>query len=956
MTQTNLLELAKQGDPQAIAILMNRSLQPRGMTADVELQGNCLRVALEAEQVPNRQALTAFVQNGIGNLGIKSIQSIKVVGRQIGATIPAWVHEIVLDVSADEAASNPALTGNRSAAGADLLAAAPPLPRPTPPPISPIQPGMPPVPDTAAALPADQLSRATDAAAEPENTAGNTAGATDDHFESLGLEDLGLDDLEFKEFDEEAIAPLSNADFGFPEDSELEEAIANDFGVSEVMSRDGLTDNSAFTNSLDDLRLGALDDEPGSTESQEAINNQFGQFEQFGQDATILDSLEDFDFGDELSETELDLEHSQTDADQINTADLLASLDFEDGLELEGFDLTNELDLTSELGSLPPVSGQTPESGSAIDFEHDLSFADDLLTESDIPTDPLSELAFDEVFNEDDFNLSSELNTAEVSEPALDLPDNFDTEPDEVSLDALEDFDLENELGFEPIDQLTADVATDSLPALGLEDEFQFESNRSEAESSDVRLDNDDWSLDAEPTSDSWLTEAINSELPNLETAEPLVTELPTTDIPTDASAPLAFTDEFNWAEELSPHPLAEGPAPAFTDASNDKSTVGLELEDDFTFTTDLPLSVSDQPSAANVPDLETSSFLELNNRQPESGQDDLGTVELVDSPDDDLPPELLVDDIATPGLYSPYDAENYSANDSDEDMDTDEEEVVLDWMTEPLAEPLLDAFSEDREILNTDETWGQPTGLEPPLEGFVAAAPTDFYLDTDPPGSALEPDEEERTIDLTDSGYSSDQPLQFVPELFPEPVPEPDSQSLAVEQTVPLQPSNRAEETSDSFIEQEFVEQEFVGQEETGEEFLWADVQTEPETIPAPGYFPSDEARGLDHPRLIEEADPLALSLEPTTDQNFDWDADAVLEPTPEVSPRSDSTFNSLTSSVLLFLIGWVALLIGYSLWTNLTAPSPPIGEPQQLNSPPANPPSSPGLPANQGTPPAAP
>lgn len=97
MTQTNLLELAKQGNPQAIASLMNRSLQPRGMTATTELQGDCLQVILESAQIPNRQVLTTFVQNGMKNLGVRSIRSVRVVGKQTGSVEPAWMQEIELE-------------------------------------------------------------------------------------------------------------------------------------------------------------------------------------------------------------------------------------------------------------------------------------------------------------------------------------------------------------------------------------------------------------------------------------------------------------------------------------------------------------------------------------------------------------------------------------------------------------------------------------------------------------------------------------------------------------------------------------------------------------------------------------------------------------------------------------------------------------------------------------------
>ena len=96
MTQPHILELAKQGDPNAIATLMNQSLKPRGMTARVGRQEKVLEVVLEAERVPNREALTAFVQKGIDNLGVESIRSMRIIGQQVGATFPAWMQELHL--------------------------------------------------------------------------------------------------------------------------------------------------------------------------------------------------------------------------------------------------------------------------------------------------------------------------------------------------------------------------------------------------------------------------------------------------------------------------------------------------------------------------------------------------------------------------------------------------------------------------------------------------------------------------------------------------------------------------------------------------------------------------------------------------------------------------------------------------------------------------------------------
>lgn len=99
MTKPNLLELAKQGNPQAIAALMNHSLKPKGIVAKVQSQGDRLQVLLEAGQTPNRQMLTNFVRNGLNHLNIDSIQSVQVSGQQTGASQPAWTQRLEIGPS-----------------------------------------------------------------------------------------------------------------------------------------------------------------------------------------------------------------------------------------------------------------------------------------------------------------------------------------------------------------------------------------------------------------------------------------------------------------------------------------------------------------------------------------------------------------------------------------------------------------------------------------------------------------------------------------------------------------------------------------------------------------------------------------------------------------------------------------------------------------------------------------
>ncbi len=101
MTQPTVLELAQNGDPQAIATLMNRTLHAQGMNARVARQGDRIMVMTEAEQVPNRMLMTNFVRNGINGLNLNdSIRIVRILGKKKGAEQPAWVQELELSAPA----------------------------------------------------------------------------------------------------------------------------------------------------------------------------------------------------------------------------------------------------------------------------------------------------------------------------------------------------------------------------------------------------------------------------------------------------------------------------------------------------------------------------------------------------------------------------------------------------------------------------------------------------------------------------------------------------------------------------------------------------------------------------------------------------------------------------------------------------------------------------------------
>ena len=96
MTQQNLRELLKQGDPKAIASSINRTLTPKGINADVTRDNGCLHIILESDKVPSQMALVDFIRSGMTNLGVESIHTVKVYGRRTGDGSAAWEDEIEL--------------------------------------------------------------------------------------------------------------------------------------------------------------------------------------------------------------------------------------------------------------------------------------------------------------------------------------------------------------------------------------------------------------------------------------------------------------------------------------------------------------------------------------------------------------------------------------------------------------------------------------------------------------------------------------------------------------------------------------------------------------------------------------------------------------------------------------------------------------------------------------------
>lgn len=110
MVQSNILELAKQGDAKSIASAINYLLQDKDIIAQADIKDNCLRVLLESTQVPPQQSSVKFIHQLMLKLAIESIKIVKIYGRQKGQSYAAWRDSIILNNPIQELASESSIT------------------------------------------------------------------------------------------------------------------------------------------------------------------------------------------------------------------------------------------------------------------------------------------------------------------------------------------------------------------------------------------------------------------------------------------------------------------------------------------------------------------------------------------------------------------------------------------------------------------------------------------------------------------------------------------------------------------------------------------------------------------------------------------------------------------------------------------------------------------------------
>lgn len=95
-TLEQIWQAARQGEPSAIATLINRSLHPKGIHVLARRQGSCLQIMLEAAKSLPPDSCLQYILKGLKKLDPEGILNVRLHGRLLGDEWPEWTQTLEL--------------------------------------------------------------------------------------------------------------------------------------------------------------------------------------------------------------------------------------------------------------------------------------------------------------------------------------------------------------------------------------------------------------------------------------------------------------------------------------------------------------------------------------------------------------------------------------------------------------------------------------------------------------------------------------------------------------------------------------------------------------------------------------------------------------------------------------------------------------------------------------------
>lgn len=96
MSDSRLLDIARQGDPRAIGTLLNAVLLPKRVKATVVRQAEELMITLHSEKMLNQGAAVTLIRTALEKLHLPEIQRVFIESRVLG--VPLWESDFALQV------------------------------------------------------------------------------------------------------------------------------------------------------------------------------------------------------------------------------------------------------------------------------------------------------------------------------------------------------------------------------------------------------------------------------------------------------------------------------------------------------------------------------------------------------------------------------------------------------------------------------------------------------------------------------------------------------------------------------------------------------------------------------------------------------------------------------------------------------------------------------------------
>jgi|GEM_PF-5397624 len=99
LNKRDIVALAKRGDPEAIAHIMNYHFQPKKMTVNVTYADQHFLILVEASSVPKQADVVPPINRALKRLHLKNVKGIRIFGRKEGTVAADWLKQIEITSS-----------------------------------------------------------------------------------------------------------------------------------------------------------------------------------------------------------------------------------------------------------------------------------------------------------------------------------------------------------------------------------------------------------------------------------------------------------------------------------------------------------------------------------------------------------------------------------------------------------------------------------------------------------------------------------------------------------------------------------------------------------------------------------------------------------------------------------------------------------------------------------------